>query len=123
METNSINPNTHTNGKTMAGIIILIVGGILLIDQLNMFFIPGWLLSWPMLMIAYGLYMGGKYNFRKPIWIYLIILGSAFLLTENIDNADRFVWPLAIIGAGAWLVTKHNHRVNKENTYTDYKQV
>jgi hypothetical protein len=123
METNSITPNTTINGKTIAGIIILIAGSILLIDQLDLFMIPGWVLSWPMLLIAYGLYLGGKYNFRKPIWIYLTVLGSAFLLTDNITDADRFVWPLAVIGMGAWMVTRHTNRVKEGNTFTDYKQV
>jgi hypothetical protein len=123
METNSITPNTTINGKTIAGIIILIAGSILLIDQLDLFMIPGWVLSWPMLLIAYGLYLGGKYNFRKPVWIYLTVLGSAFLLTDNITDADRFVWPLAVIGMGAWMVTRHTNRVKEGNTFTDYKQV
>jgi len=76
-----------------------------------------------MLLIAYGLYLGGKYNFRKPIWIYLTVLGSAFLLTDNIADADHFVWPVAIIGVGAWMVTRHTNKVKDDNTYADYKQV
>jgi hypothetical protein len=114
METNIANPNKSHNGRTMAGIIILIIGGILLVDQLDLFFIPNWLFSWPMWMIAYGLYMGGKYNFRKPIWIWVIVLGTAFLLTENVDNAENFVWPVSIIGLGAWMVLKHNRHPEAE---------
>lgn len=108
METITNNPNKYTNGKTIAGLIILSIGGILLINQLDLFFIPHWLFSWPMLIIAYGLYMGGKYNFKKPVWIWTIIIGSAFLLTENMPNTDRFIWPAAIIGLGAYIVMKHN---------------
>ncbi|HEY2582154.1 MAG TPA: DUF5668 domain-containing protein, partial [Mucilaginibacter sp.] len=95
METNITTPNNSLNGKTMAGIIILIIGAMLLVNQLNLFFIPGWLFSWPMWIIAYGLYMGGKYNFRKPIWIWMIVIGTAFLFSENFNDADRVVWPLA----------------------------
>lgn len=108
METITNNPNKYTNGKTIAGLIILSIGGILLINQLDLFFIPHWLFSWPMWIIAYGLYMGGKYNFKKPVWIWTIIIGSAFLLTENMPNTDRFIWPAAIIGLGAYIVIKHN---------------
>jgi hypothetical protein len=108
MTTTIEDPNKINHGKTMAGIIILIIGSLLLIDQFNLFFIPGWLFSWPMFLIGYGLYMGGRYNFKKPIWIWLTVLGTAFLFTENINDADRFVWPVAIIGAGAWMITKHN---------------
>jgi Domain of unknown function (DUF5668) len=120
METIINNPGKYS-GKTMAGILIVIIGGLLLIDQLNLFFIPSWLFSWPMWIIAYGLYMGGKYNFRKPIWIWMIVLGSALLITENVDDADRLVWPVAIIGTGIWMVTKHKHH-NEPYNPGGYKQ-
>lgn len=121
METIIDNPN-KTNGKVIAGIIIIIIGGLLLIDQFDLFYIPDWLYSWPMWIIGYGLYMGGKYNFRKPVWIWMIIIGIGFLLSDNIDNADRVVWPLAIIGTGAWMVMKHNKQnqdqYNRDSNYT-----
>jgi hypothetical protein len=123
METNIINPNTPNNGKVMAGIIVVIIGGLLLINQLNLFFIPGWLFSWPMLMIAYGVYMGGKYNFRKPIWIWLIVLGTAFLFTQNFDDTGRLVWPVCVIGVGAWMVLKHNRHNNVQYPADNYKQI
>jgi len=123
METNVSNPNKAHNGKTIAGVIILVIGAMLLVDNFNLFFIPGWLFSWPMWIIAYGLYMGGKYNFRKPIWMWMIIIGTAFLFTENIHNAERFVWPMAIIGAGAWMVMRHNNKPVTTETPTDnFKQ-
>jgi hypothetical protein len=118
METIIDNPNTPKNGRTTAGVIILIIGSVLLINQLDLFFIPNWLFSWPMWIIAYGAYMGGKYNFRKPIWAIMIFLGTAFLFTENIANADRIVWPVAIIGAGLWMVLKHK----KNMADTPYKE-
>jgi predicted membrane protein len=123
MKTAIENPNVPHNGKTMAGIIILIIGSILLIDQLDLFFIPHWLFSWPMWIIAYGLYLGGKYNFKKKIWMWMVVIGTAFLFTENIRNADNFVWPVAIIGVGTWMVLKHNRRVDADYTDTKYKEV
>lgn len=122
METIINNPDKF-NGKVMAGIIIIIVGGILLIDNLNLFFVPDWLISWPMFLVAYGLYLGGKHNFRKPIWAWLVIIGTAFLFTENIDNADRVVWPLAIIGAGAWMVMRHNKRANEQYQGNTFQKI
>ncbi|MDB5005839.1 MAG: hypothetical protein JWP45_232 [Mucilaginibacter sp.] len=109
----------------MAGIIILIIGSILLINQLDLFFIPHWLFSWPMWMIAYGIYMGGKYNFKKPIWIYIIVLGCAFLFTENIDNAGRFIWPVTVMGLGTWMVLKHHdkHADARYNENSNYKEI
>jgi hypothetical protein len=111
METNIENPSNKHNGRTMAGLIILAVGGLLLINQLSLFFIPSWLFSWPMWIIAYGLYMGGKYNFRKPIWIWMIAIGTVFLFNENFDHSGHIVWPIALIGIGGWMLSRHN-RVN-----------
>ncbi|MFI5139201.1 MAG: LiaI-LiaF-like domain-containing protein [Sphingobacteriales bacterium] len=124
METQNISPNKPNNGKVMAGIIIVIIGGLLLINQFDMFFIPRWLFSWPMWIIAYGLYMGGKYNFRKQVWVWMIIIGTAFLFTENIHNSERLVWPLAIIGAGTWTIMRHNNKI-RDVQYPDssYKEI
>ncbi len=106
METNNITPDKPNNGRAVAGIIIAAIGGLLLLNELRPFFIPDWFFSWPMLMIAFGVYIGGKHNFRKRGWVWLVALGSAFLLTENINNADLFVWPLLLIGFGAWMALK-----------------
>ena len=122
METIINNPNKHS-GKTMAGIIIVIIGGLLLLDQLDLFFVPDWLISWPMAIIGYGLYMGAKYNFKKPVYIWLLVIGTAFLLTDNIDNADRVVWPIAIIGTGAWMVMKHSKPAEVNYPGSNYKEV
>jgi hypothetical protein len=122
METIIDNPSKH-NGKTMAGIIIVIIGGLFLIDQIGLFFVPDWLFSWPMWIIGYGLYMGGKYNFKKPVWIWMIVIGTAFLLTENFNNADRIVWPMAIIGTGAWMVMRHTTHVQSPSREASYKAV
>ncbi|ASU33208.1 LiaF transmembrane domain-containing protein [Mucilaginibacter xinganensis] len=118
-----INTPGKISGKTMAGIIIVIIGGLLLIDQLDLFFVPNWLLSWPMAIIAYGLYMGAKYNFKKPVYIWLLVIGTAFLLTDNIDNADRMVWPIAIIGTGAWMVMKHTKHDEAHAQDASYKEI
>jgi len=107
MEAHIENTNKQHNGRTIAGIIIVLLGGMLLADQLDWFFIPHWLFSWPMWLIGYGLYIGTKHNFRKPVWAVLMFIGVAFLFTENIDNADRIIWPAGIIAVGVYLVTKN----------------
>jgi len=111
METQLENPNKQHNGRTMAGIIILLIGGMLLINQFDWFFIPHWLFSWPMWLIGYGLYTGAKHDFRKPVWAVLVLVGIAFLFSENIDNADRIIWPAGIIATGVYLVTKNKKPV------------
>ena len=106
---------TPNNSKTAAGVILLTIGGILLARQFDLFFIPDWLFGWPMWIIAWGLYMGAKYNFRKASWIIITLIGVAFLLDENIANADRIVWPVAIMGFGAWMIFRP--KKHKEEYY------
>jgi predicted membrane protein len=106
MNNDIVNPNNPNKGKAMAGIILLAVGGLLLLRQFADFLIPDWLLSWPMILIACGLYFGAKHNFQKSSWAILLFLGIIFLFNDNFDDAHRVVWPLAIIGVGIWIILK-----------------
>ncbi|NHA06785.1 hypothetical protein G7092_23480 [Mucilaginibacter sp. HC2] len=106
---------TPNNSKTAAGVILLIIGGILLIREFDLFLFPDWLFSWPMWIVAWGVYMGAKYNFRKTSWILITLVGVAFLLDDNIADADRIVWPVAIMGFGAWIAFRP--RKHKEEFY------
>lgn len=102
-----IENNSNINyGKTTAGIIIIIIGGLLLIDQFNLIILPGWLFSWPMWLIAWGVYAGGRHNFANSGWLIMILLGIAFLCSENIANADAVIWPLMIIVAGIFVIMR-----------------
>jgi predicted membrane protein len=99
-------PNNPNKGKAMAGIILLAIGGILLLRQFADIFIPGWLFSWPMWLIAWGLYLGAKHNYKKSAWAIMVFLGVIFLFNNNIDDAHRIVWPIAIIAFGIWLILR-----------------
>lgn len=123
METIIDKPGKPRNGRTMAGIIILVIGGILLIQQFNFFFIPAWLFSWPMWLIAWGLYLGAKHNFKKPIWAIMIALGIGFLFTENIPNSEDVVWPVALIGIGAWMVLRNRDIFYYQHNESSFKQL
>ena len=97
-------------GKTTAGIIILTLGSLLLIDQLGLFAMPAWLFSWPMWLLAWGVYMGGKQNFRGQGWVLMVFLGIAFFFSENVNNADAIIWPMVIIISGLWMVYKYSRK-------------
>ncbi|NOW97668.1 LiaI-LiaF-like domain-containing protein [Mucilaginibacter sp. SG564] len=119
---NDIEHTTNPNkGKAMAGVILLAVGGVLLLRQFADFLIPDWIFSWPMWIIACGLYFGAKHNFRKASWSIMIILGIIFLLNDNIGNADRIVWPIAIIGFGIWLILRRGRHNEWERNTKDGK--
>ena len=119
MKTIIENPGIYHSGRTTVGAIILILGSLLLIDQLNLFFVPDWLFSWAMILIAIGIYQGVRHHFQKSISVILILLGVAFLFTENIDNADRVVWPVVIIATGVWIVLKNHKKTSVQAPFKE----
>ncbi|MXV51114.1 hypothetical protein GS399_09050 [Pedobacter sp. HMF7647] len=94
------------NGSAAVGFAMLTVGGILLANQMGANF-PGWLISWPMLLIVLGIVSGIKHRFTKPGAFILLIIGTAFLL-ENYFLAAHIsvLWPMLLIGWGVWVILK-----------------
>lgn len=104
---NDINsPQNPNRGKAMAGFLLLGVGVLLLLQQLRIFFIPESLEVWPLWLIAGGLYIGAKHNFQKSSGPFLIGMGILLFIINNVNNSDRIIWPIAIIGFGMWLIVR-----------------
>lgn len=93
------------SGRVFGGLIVVAVGVILLARQMGVEF-PFWLISWEMLMIAIGLYIGFRHSFRGPAWIVLVLIG-AFFLADDIDptlTIKDYVWPIVIIAVGLVII-------------------
>src|SRR5882757_3403671 len=114
-------PNKPRSNKAIAGIILLVVGAVLLLDQLNIFAFPYWLFRWPMLLIVIGLYQGAKHNFRNAGWFIMVILGTVLLLNDALPgrNVGHVTWPLMIIAFGLWMILRRNHRWDKNKANWD----
>jgi predicted membrane protein len=116
--------NGPRRGKVLAGMVLLAVGAALLLRQFDFFFFPGWLFSWPMWIIVWGVYIGAKHNFRNSSWLVMVIIGCAFLLNNVIPgfNANEFFWPIAIIGFGIFLILKRNNHTQDYWDKKDWKK-
>jgi predicted membrane protein len=89
------------SGRLFGGLIIITVGILLLIRQMG-FDLPDWLISWEVLLIVLGLYVGVRHSFRGPAWFILIALGSIFLI-DDFDptlSVRQYAFPVAIIIVG-----------------------
>ncbi len=95
-------------GRLLAGLFLLIAGGILLLRELHLLFIPEWIFSWPMLLIVLGLFSGLRSGFRNPNWFILSFIGIVFLFDQiNIGfNFHRFILPIVLFGIGGLLILK-----------------
>ncbi|MEO6521132.1 MAG: DUF5668 domain-containing protein [Mucilaginibacter sp.] len=102
----------RNNGKVIAGFILLVIGGGLLLQQLGAYILPYWIFSWPMFLIVIGLYSGAKHNFRKPMSYILFIIGVLFLLDDIFPdvNFHHMFWPILIISAGLLMILNRNHQ-------------
>jgi hypothetical protein len=112
METSIENTNKPHSSKTTIGIIILIIGTVLLVDQFNLVFIPDWIFSWPMWLIVIGLYTGAKHNFTNRGWLIMVVIGIGFLLENTGVLAAGVIWPIGIIAVGIWMIFRHGKPVN-----------
>jgi predicted membrane protein len=92
-------------GRIWAGLFLLGIGGLLLLDQMG-FPLPDWLFTWHMLLIALGLFIGLRHNFRGGGWLIMILIGGFFLIQDNFPDLPlrRFLWPGILIFVGLLII-------------------
>lgn len=102
----NIKSSHQKSGKALVGLILLGIGCILLLRTLDIFFIPGWILSWPVLLIVIGCFIGFRQGFNRPSAFVPIIIGIIFLSNRVLPDMDlsRFFWPLLVIAFGVWMI-------------------
>jgi predicted membrane protein len=101
-------------GHVWAGLFLLVIGGVLLARALGTPF-PEWLFTWPVILIALGLFIGLKHSFRGPAWFILIVIGGAFLADEAFPGVSlrAYILPFVIILFGILFILRpwrHRHR-------------
>jgi predicted membrane protein len=99
------------NSSVIIGFMIIVVGILLLLSKLGVF-IPSWLVSWKMLLIAIGVIMGIKSGFKDIAWFVPIIIGLIFLSNDIFPGLrfGRLIWPIGLIAIGAIIIAKGNRR-------------
>ena len=102
---------SRNNGRILAGLFLLFIGALFLMKEMSFPFFPNWLFTWPMILIAVGIYTGIKHEFRNPGWIIMIIIGGVFLADEMNFGFDlhRFIVPIIIIGVGLVMILRPRH--------------
>ena len=102
------------SGKNYLGLIILTVGCLLLARQMGVY-IPKWVFSFPMLMIAFGLFIGLKHSFQKRSW-FLFVFGGALFLIGKIwpeISFSNYIFPIATISCGLYFLFRPKKKVYK----------
>ena len=108
MENQNYKETENRSGKILAGLIIVVIGSLLLVNNIA-FGLPRWLFYWSNILIVLGLVIGAKSNFRNGKGIILIIVGLFFTLKRALGDVvdfDKIGWPVLIITIGLYLILK-----------------
>jgi len=102
------NYQPRNNGRILAGFFLLMVGAVFFMKEMAFDFFPNWLFTWPMILIAIGIYTGIKHEFRNASWLILIFVGLIFLMDEMGMGFDfhRFIVPLIIVAIGFSMIVR-----------------
>lgn len=116
--TNDINnidkPNKPGKSNVIAGIALLLIGVAFLLRQFDYLGLPNWLFGWYTFIIASGLYMGTRSNFRSLGWLVTTAIGVAFMLNAALPHVriSQFYWPVALIGFGIYMILRRKNHVD-----------
>lgn len=123
--------NKSTDRKLIIGIILMLAGGLLLLDTFDITQLPirHYIFSWKTLLIAIGVVILVTKE-RATTGYILIGLGVVFWLPSFVNYSvalHQIFWPAILIGVGVLIITRRSHHGrsrktlagNKENT-SDY---
>jgi len=119
--------HSSNSSRALAGLIVVAVGGVLLANKAGAD-IPDWLISFPMLLIAVGLFIGVKHKFTNWGWMIPTGIGLVLLTDRLITDISisQFIWPVIIIGVGLVMIfrpKRHRHEAWQrwnEKRYAQY---
>ena len=112
MEQNERDMETRINGSRVGGGLFLLLAGFLLLAYKMGAPIPGWVFTWPVLLIAIGLLTGIKSRFHNPGSFILMLIGSVFLVDQSVPGIDlhNYIAPIILIGLGLLFILRPRGR-------------
>ncbi len=89
---------------------LVVIAGVLLVLRNAGFPFPSFLFTWPMIIIAVGLFSGIRDKFRNNSWWIITAVGCFFLAVREFPDLDLgdYFWPALIIGVGLMILFGKN---------------
>lgn len=99
--------------------IVLVGAGLLLLAYKMGAPIPGWIFTWPVLLIAIGIMSGIRSKFRNPGSIIMILIGTVFLADQSIPgiNFHNYLIPVILIGLGLIFIFRPKHQCQRRERF------
>ncbi|HET9433506.1 MAG TPA: LiaF domain-containing protein, partial [Chitinophagaceae bacterium] len=94
------------SSNLLTGLFILVIG-VLALMRTSIPDFPNWAFGWEILLLAFGLFIGLRHNFRGGAWLVLVLVGGIFLL-RRIYPAFSFnqIWPVVLIVIGLFIILR-----------------
>ena len=105
MKQKNYRPNNSNYG---VGLLIMAVGALLLLKQLGVLY-PMWLLSWPMLFVAIGLFVLVSNKFKSGFGYFMLLFGAFFLIKTEFGfprEIAPYIVPVGLIGVGLYILLR-----------------
>ena len=97
--------NSRHSGA-LTGLFILLIG-IVALAKSTISWVPDWVFSWQILLVAFGVFIGIRHNFRGGAWLVLILVGGIFLIREIYPEFHfRQAWPIVLIVLGLFILLR-----------------
>ena len=115
IENNNFN-NRPSSFRYIGGILIILLGLAFLLNNLDLG-LPNWLFDWPMFLIALGILVGAKKNFRGIGWLVLILIGGYNLMVQVVDfDISKYALGAGLVIVGAFLILRPKSYYHKFGT-------
>ena len=110
-------------GRIWVGLFLLIIGGLFLARESGVPF-PSWFFTWPMILIAIGVFSAIRHRFRGIGWLFPIAIGAIFLYDKMSPdvNLRPYFWPILLIAAGLFIIFRpkgHRFRGGRNSDDSD----
>ncbi|MEO9022363.1 MAG: LiaF domain-containing protein [Ginsengibacter sp.] len=108
MEPNDIDRNKGMKSSRIWPGFFLLIAGLLLLGYKMGAPIPGWIFTWPVLLMAIGLLVGFKSKFRNPGAFIMILIGSIFFMDQSVPgiNFHNYIVPVILICIGILFIVR-----------------
>ena len=97
--------NNKTKSYFILGLALLTIGLLSLVDNLGVM-MPFWVFNWSTILLAIGLLLGYRRDFKAGGWIILVFIGGLNFLQNILAVAlTPYMLALFCIGLGIYLLT------------------
>jgi len=104
------------NSNILTGVFIIVIGIVALMKATIPNF-PDWAFGWQMLLIAFGMFIGIRHNFRGGAWLVLLLVGGIFLFRDIYPEFSfKRIWPVVLIVVGLFIILRPRRRWKWDGT-------